>query len=147
MADIKLKFNKEARYYDIDFLDGDFELCFDLETAILMSIFCEARADEDLIIKPELRRGHFTNQFSRVENYEVGSLFWLYSEQQNNTEENALDLEDAIKQGLEWLIEDKILADIDVAVVIENSFAYITITTTSNQELEQQYNIVAKIGF
>ena len=112
-----------------------------------MSIFCEARADEDLIIKPELRRGHFTNQFSRVENYEVGSLFWLYSEQQNNTEENALDLEDAIKQGLEWLIEDKILADIDVAVVIENSFAYITITTTSNQELEQQYNIVAKIGF
>ena len=60
------------------------------------------------------KRGHFTNQFSPVSGYQVGSLFWLYTEQARNTDANLSLIQSSIKDGLKWLIEDKILSKIEV---------------------------------
>ena len=108
---IDLKFKQDSDgYYDIDFANGDFELTNGLDTALYLSVFAEKRASPSQVSEPSLRRGHFTNEFSDVEGYQVGSLFWLYTEQAKNTASNMTLLEGAVLEGLRWMIEDKIIS-------------------------------------
>ncbi|MCE2688188.1 MAG: phage GP46 family protein [Rickettsiales bacterium] len=116
MIDVSIK---QFNYgYDIDFENGDLAICQDLTTAIYMSIFCEKRADESLIARADLRRGHFTNDFYSVE---IGSLFWYYTEQAKVIEENAAELQESIKEGLNWLIDNNYANDVEVSVLIDNN--------------------------
>ena len=63
--------------WDIDFENGDFKLTDGLDTALYLSIFGEKRATSSEVAIPELRRGHFTNEFSSVENYQIGNTAWI----------------------------------------------------------------------
>ena len=102
-----------------------------------MSIFCEKRADASQVKQIDIRRGHFSNQFN--DDYEVGSFYWLYSEQQKVSEANKEDLQDTILEGLQWLIDDNYLIDIDFNIdIIENKYI-INITTTNIFNEEQNY--------
>lgn len=113
---IDLKFKQDSNGdWDIDFANGDFELTNGLDTALYLSVFAEKRASESQVSEPFLRRGHFTNQFSDIEGYEVGSLFWLYTNQARNTESNLRLLESAVSDGLKWMTEDKIISKANVA--------------------------------
>lgn len=113
---IDLKFKQDSTgTWDIDFSNGDFELTDSLDTAVYMSIFCEKRASESQVAEPSLRRGHFTNDFNEISEYEVGSLFWLYTQQAKNTSENLTLLENSIIEGLDWLIEDDIISEVNVS--------------------------------
>ena len=109
---IDLKINDEKGYWDLSVENGDLAKTDSLDTAIYMSVFCEKRAEK--INNQMNKRGHFTNQFSPVSGYQVGSLFWLYTEQARNTDANLSLIQSSIKDGLKWLIEDKILSKIDV---------------------------------
>ena len=132
---------KQFEYgFDIDFENGDLAICNDLTTAIYMSIFCEKRADESLIERADLRRGHFTNIFYDIE---VGSLFWLYTEQAKVTEENAGELEETIKQGLEWLTNLNYASDVDVNIEINNN-SYVIDVIVSNvfDSSRKNYNFI-----
>lgn len=102
--------------WDIDFENGDFKLTSGLDTALYMSVLCEKRASPSQVKEPTLRRGHFTNIFNSVQDYEVGSLLWLYTYQARNTQSNASLAEQAINQGLSWLLEDNILTKINTSI-------------------------------
>jgi phage gp46-like protein len=141
MIDLAIK--KFSYGFDIDFENGDFAICNDLTTAIYMSIFCEKRADQSQIERADLRRGHFSNIFY---NLEVGSLFWLYTEQSKRTEENASELEDTITQALNWLIDLNYASDFDVNVALLDDNKYvvdIVISNIFNPSLKTNYNLTA----
>ena len=136
MIDIIPINNKD--FLDFDFENGDLKTTFDLKTAILMSIFCEKRAEQ--VQQFDGKRGHFANQFNLVDGYEVGSLYWLYTEQNKVSEDNKDDLQDTITEGLQWLIDDNLLTEIDCNINIVNNAYTINITTIDNFNKEQSYS-------
>lgn len=113
--DIKLSQDKANSQWDIGIENGDFALTSGLDTALYLSVLGEVRADESLVSNPVLRRGHFTDIFSDVEGYEIGSLLWFYS-QQPNTPANAELLKDSITTSLKWMLDDLIINNVDVSV-------------------------------
>ncbi len=140
--DIKL-FQDGNNNWDIDFANGDFALTQGLDTAIYMSLFCEKRADNSEVLNPILRRGHFTNEFSPVENYEVGSKLWLYIEQARNTNQNTSLIEDSIRDGLKWLIDQSIINDINIVTNFSKSDLEIDLEIIGkSQEDTKSYNLL-----
>ena len=126
-------------YFDIDFENGDFKSAYDLKTAILMSIFCEKRADPLQVPQVDQRRGDFTNQFNLINGYEVGSLYWLYTSQHKIDEANKEDLQDTINESLQWLIDDNYLSDIECNVEITNNQYIVNIKTADAFNNETSY--------
>lgn len=100
----------------MDFENGDIANTKGLDSACYLSVFAEKRASSSEVSKPDLRRGHFTNEFSKVLNYQVGSLFWFYTSQRKLTTSILRDLERAISNGLNWMITDGLFSKITVAV-------------------------------
>ena len=123
--DIKL-FQDGNNNWDISFENGDFTLTQGLDTSIYMSIFCEKRASNNEVPNSILRRGHFSNEFSRVENFEVGSKLWLYIEQARNTEQNTF-----------------LIKDIDISTNFKGSKLQINIEVIGkSQENTENYNLL-----
>lgn len=122
--------------WDIDFENGDFKLTSGLDTALYMSVLGEARASSSQVKEATLRRGHFTNIFNQVEDYQVGSLLWLYIDQARNTEANASLAQNAVNKGLSWMLEDDILTD--VITNIQRSGTNMTIDIEAKSKLDRQ---------
>lgn len=133
--DIKLIQDKRNSIWDIDFENGDFALTEGLDTALYLSVLGEARASESQVANPVLRRGHFTNIFSDVQDYEIGSLLWFFS-QQPNTESNKTLTEDSIRKSLQWMLDDSIVSNAEV-LVSRNSNGYKVDVSLTNQEQDQ----------
>ena len=136
--DIKLTQDPKTTNWDINFSNGDFELTDGLDTALFLSVLAERRASNAEVENPILRRGHFSNIFSDVEDYQVGSLLWFYL-QNKNTEDNLLLMNSSINLGLEWMVEDDIISRSEVS--IERSFGgvIILITVVSKDQQETKY--------
>lgn len=106
--------------WDIDFEGGDLKQTDGLDTALYMSVLMEKRAAPSQVSSPRLRRGHFTNEFNRVPNYEVGSLLWFYTDQQKILESTLINIEDTIiSDGTQWMIEDNILKTVSVSANVK----------------------------
>lgn len=129
-------FQGKNEIYTWKWKNGDFEKTISLITAIYQSVFCEKRATSSQVKTPLQRRGHFSNEF--YVNYEVGSLFWLYTENTKNTAQNETLLRNVIQDGLQWLITDNLAKDILVTTQKTNSEITINIqlTNTNNGKRE-----------
>ena len=136
--DIKFKQNNQGQW-DIDFVNGDFEMTQGLDTAIYLSVLAEKRASPSQVTEPTLRRGHFTNEFSDIEGYEVGSLLWLYTQQSKNTLSNLSLIESAVQDGLKWLVEDKIVSKVEVVATKQNTGVNIGITLINKLQKDSKY--------
>ena len=136
--DIKFKQNNQGQW-DIDFVNGDFEMTQGLDTAIYLSVLGEKRASPSQVTEPTLRRGHFTNEFSDIEGYEVGSLLWLYTQQSKNTLSNLSLIESAVQDGLKWLVEDKIVSKVEVVATKQNTGVNIGITLINKLQKDSKY--------
>jgi phage gp46-like protein len=143
--DLKLKQDSNGDW-DIDFANGNFELTYGLDSAVYMSVFCEKRASSSQVSEPNLRRGHFTNEFSKIEGYQVGSLFWLYTQQAKNTDSNLRLLEGAASDGLAWMIEDNIFSKVKVKATRSISTIQLEIEPINKlQKNSRYYNLFAAI--
>lgn len=135
-----IKFVKDEKgSYDIDFENGDFALTDGLDTAILLSIFAEKRATRSQVEDPLKRRGHFSNEFASVEGYQVGSTQWLFTEQAENSESNTTQLENSIKDGLRWFVDDKICKKINVNANQKSNGVDVDIELQGNNKEESTY--------
>lgn len=137
MSDVKLtQINtpQGENYYDISFTDGDFTLTEGLITTLMMSIFCEQR--DDSIEVPQMRGGWAGNQFQSIQGFQQGSLIWtLYQSIADETA--ATQAQQYIEDSLNWLIEDGILRDVEVAVfVVANYKLQTKISITRNDDTE-----------
>ena len=137
---IDIKFKQDSNNdWDIDFTNGDFEMVSGLDTALYLSVFGEKRAAASQVTEPTLRRGHFTNEFSNVEGYEVGSLMWLYTSQSKNTESNMSLMQDSVTEGLKWMIEDEIISKTDIAATRTISGITLDINLINKLQKDSKY--------
>jgi len=134
---IDLKINNTNGFWDLDIENGDLAKTDSLDTAIYMSVFCEKRAEK--ISDPMNRRGHFTNQFAPVSGYQVGSLLWLYTEQAKNTDSNLSLIQSSVRDGLKWLIDDKIISKINVSTTKKESSVNIDIELINQRQSNSKY--------
>jgi phage gp46-like protein len=115
--DVVLTLNAEG-FYDINFnSDGDLETDDFMDTALLMTIYCEQRATEKEVPEPERRRGWIGNE--STPGFEIGSKVWLYEQARlNRTTINGLKT--ALENGLSWTIDENALVDFEVEVLVNN---------------------------
>lgn len=89
-------------YYDISIgEDGDVVKTDSFDTALLLSIFCERRADASEVPEPQRRRGWIGNLFGAVE---YGSKLWLLY-QARLTVNNVNRARGYLEQALSWLVD------------------------------------------
>lgn len=137
-VDIKLASDING-VYDISFDEsGDFELDNSYETAIRMSLFLDARADESEVAQPELRRGWHGNYELYNVDHESGSKLWLL-EQKRNTVKVRNDASGYIQQCLQWFINDNHAKTIEVDAEIDRYDLSLTTTITYSPDIIKSY--------
>ena len=113
--------------------NGDIETADQLDTALLMSLFCERRAAPSEMPVPELRRGWIGNV--ATPGFEIGSKLWLYEQARlSRTTLNGMTAEALV--GLDWLVDDRIASSVEV----ETTPTGLTVTLTRpNSEVSTQF--------
>jgi phage gp46-like protein len=105
--------------WDSTFLEGDLELDNGdltreegLSTAVLISLFTDARADEDdEIDDPDDKRGWWGDLTGDDE--PIGSKLWQYN-RAKTTQETLIKVKKTIEDCLQWMIQDGVAEKIDV---------------------------------
>jgi phage gp46-like protein len=112
--DIKLK-QDENNIFDINFIDGDFEVDDTFDINIIMSLFVDSRADESEVGEPLRRRGFWGDiiLYPQDDNITLGSKLWLIYGR--NTEEQFNRAVDYSKKSLDWLIAKNYLKTINIS--------------------------------
>lgn len=114
MSDIALQWGDSEA--DIVLDGADLLLEDGLETAVIISLFCDARADASDVL-PDLesgRRGWWGDLFADAENDHTGSKLWLLW-REKRTQETLERARQYASEALAWMIEDGIAASIDIA--------------------------------
>lgn len=137
---IDFKFKQDGLdNWDINFSGGDIEATQGLDSAIYLSILSENRASSSQIKDSRSRRGHFANEFNNIQNSEVGSLVWYYTQQAVNTQANASLIQNAIRDSLSWILDQGIASDLEVNIERKGNGLTINIELISELTPENQY--------
>ena len=131
---------RDDGFFDIQIEDGQFVTENAFDTAILMSLFEERRADESQQPVNFLRRGWWGNELADVEDFEIGSLLWLLYQARstNDTVNNAVSF---TNESLQWMIEDNFLSNIEVTGSRDES------KVTVNIDFIRRNDVVDSKGF
>jgi len=113
-ADVSFIFDCEKGYSDIQIENGDIKIGDELQTAVEMSMFTDARA----LTNPEPRvrktidalRGWWADA---IDDEVLGSLYWIYS-RRKQTQEVLNGVAEAFRDSLQWLIDDGVASVITV---------------------------------
>jgi len=128
--DIKLVKQADLSY-DIEVENGDFVIDDGLETALIVSLLSDRRADESQVVQPEFRRGWIGDLVANLIGYKFGSHIWL-SEQSRLTQETLNSVQDAAEKSLDWMLSSGlILKVVAKASVTSSSSILLNITVTS----------------
>jgi len=115
--DFKMVWDTDLMEGDLEVINGDFTHDAGLETAVLMSLFTDRRAeDDDELLDEEARdkRGWWGDLVSpEVEGDQIGSRLWLLS-RAKTTEKALVRAKDYVKEALQWMVEDKVASSITV---------------------------------
>lgn len=124
-TDVTIK-QRDGGFYDIAFTaGGDIETSQSLDTAILMSILAEVRAEPSEMPESHRRRGWIGNE--STEGIEMGSKMWLF-EQARVTGSNLSELSVIINNSLRWMIEDNIAIDTAANAFFRSNVVQVEIT-------------------
>lgn len=118
--DVALEFNPTTREGDLVLAGADLLTEGTLKTAILISLFTDARADRDerLPVEDSDRRGWWGDSFAPIEGDRTGSDLWLLR-REKLTPAVQSKAERACDRALEWLIADGIAAGVEVSSEIQ----------------------------
>lgn len=89
-----------------------------LVTAVVLSLFADRRAEPDDTPPsgdPTDRRGWWADQFAAVEGDRIGSRLWLL-DRSTLSNETLLRAKEYALEALAWMIEDRVVSGVDVAV-------------------------------
>jgi phage gp46-like protein len=128
--------------YDLEIdSNGDIKTVDSFDSAIIVSLFAEKRADESEISLPQFRRGWIGNE--STPNIEIGSKLWLYS-QSRLTEKIKSGIENAARECLLWLVEDNFAVSIDTVkatIITEGVALEIIIRRPNSEVLKRNYTL------
>lgn len=119
-GDLRLTWSNTTGDADLSLIDYDADLETDrgLRTAVLLSLFTDRRAEDDDIPPSgdaNDRRGWWGDQFLEVKGDKYGSRLWLL-DRSKDTNERSLRAIEYAREGLAWMIEDKVVAGVDVSI-------------------------------
>lgn len=118
LADLALTWSNATADADLSMIDQDIASDAGLETAVLLSLFTDRRADDDDVPPggdPTDRRGWWADQFLPVEGDRIGSRLWLL-DRSTLTGETARLAEEYVREALAWMLEDLVVSGIDVTI-------------------------------
>ena len=116
MSDIALAWNPAIGGFDLALEGGQLVTDDGLMTAIIVSLFTDARASADDVL-PEPgsdRRGWWGDMLSPVAAWQMGSKLWLLAREKQVPAVLAR-ARDASRAALGWLIEDGIASSVEVS--------------------------------
>ncbi|MGH8426389.1 MAG: phage GP46 family protein [Gammaproteobacteria bacterium] len=101
-------------YADIALSGGDLAHDDGLETAVILSLFCDARADaDDSLDAGADPRGYWGDSFAAIAGDVTGSKLWLIV-RQKQLADVANRAQEYAAAALAWLVEDGIAATVNV---------------------------------
>lgn len=118
LADLALAWDEQQGAADLALIDGDLASDAGLETAVLLSIFTDRRAQPDDVPPsgdPADRRGWWADELADVEGDLIGSRLWLLDRSVNNNE-TARRAEEYVREALAWMVDDRVVSSIDVQI-------------------------------
>jgi phage gp46-like protein len=96
--------------------DGDLTTDAGLETAVLISLFSDQRViEEELPPGITFKRGWWGDLFPDIEGDQIGSKIWSL-DRDKNTLKTVVQLENKIKDSLQWMLDDGVASEITVEV-------------------------------
>jgi phage gp46-like protein len=122
LADLALTWDEQQGAADLSLIDNDLASDRGLETAVLLSLFTDRRAqpdDQPPSGDPNDRRGWWADELAAVEGDRIGSRLWLL-DRSVNSNETARRAEEYVREALAWLIEDRVVSSIDVQIDTTN---------------------------
>lgn len=99
--------------------NGDLKGTNSFDTAILMTLYCERRADESEIADVSQRRGWWGNILSKISGFEIGSKLWLLN-QARNTQDNLNYGITYLQTAFNWFVTSGYAKKIQVTGKISN---------------------------
>jgi phage gp46-like protein len=110
MTDVSTIWSPAAARADWAILAPDLARDTDLETAVVISLFTDRRADADDVIPDgsDDRRGWWGDAFA---DRPIGSKLWLL-ERAKKTEQTRLRAQDYVDEALAWLVEEGVAASV-----------------------------------
>jgi phage gp46-like protein len=120
LADLALVWDETLGSADLVMIDSDLASDPGLETAVLLSLFTDARAANDDVPPsgdPTDRRGWWADQFSTVEGDKIGSRRWLL-DRSKFTNETAIVLKEYDTEALQWMIDDGVASSVDITTAL-----------------------------
>jgi phage gp46-like protein len=112
MLDLKLTLDSTGQF-DLSIENGNLAKVSGFDTALTVSLFTDARANEAQVYLPENRRGWVGNTVNEVQGRQLGGLLWLI-DQRKLTQDTLNKSIDYAKKSLNWIIEDGIADNITV---------------------------------
>lgn len=130
LADLALLWDPAVGAADLALLDADLASDAGLETAVLLSLLLDRRAQPDDVPPsgdPTDRRGSWMDQFADVEGDLLGSRFWLL-DRSVITAENGRRAEEYAREALQWMLDDRVVSGIDVTIELTAQALLIVVT-------------------
>jgi phage gp46-like protein len=129
LADLALVWSNAVAAADLAMIDSDLASDRGLETAVLLSLFTDRRAEPD--DKPPSgdandRRGWWADEFADVEGDRFGSRLWLLA-RSPRTNETARKAEEYSREALAWMLEDRVVSAVDVTIELTNEALLIAV--------------------
>lgn len=127
LADLALTWSNTTGDADLSLIDSDLASDRGLATAVALSLFTDRRAETDDTPPSgdaRDRRGWWADQFAAVESDRIGSRLWLL-DRSKRSNETVLRAQEYVREALAWMLEDRVVENIDVTV--ETTGARITI--------------------
>lgn len=121
LADIALTWDNTRGCADLSLIDNDLASDAGMETAVILSLFCDRRAFDDDVPPsgdPDDRRGWWADQFADNEGDLIGSRLWLL-DRSVSTDETRRRAEEYCKEALQWMVDDLVVASFDVLVELD----------------------------
>lgn len=118
LADLALTWSNMSGDSDLSMIDSDLASDRGLETAIILSLFTDRRAEPDDVPPsgdPNDRRGWWADQFAAVLGDKFGSRLWLLDRSTRNNE-TVLRAKEYSLEALNWMLEDRVVDGTDVTI-------------------------------
>lgn len=118
LADLALVWDESNGSADVALIDSDLASDAALETAVMLSLFLDRRAQPDDAPPsgdPNDRRGWWADQFADTEGDLVGSRLWLL-DRSKLTGDTRRDAELYVREALQWMLDDLVVSSIDIEI-------------------------------
>lgn len=122
MADIALLFEQGQPFADIQISPPSLEVDKDLQSAVVISLFCNRLAQSGDKIDGDNRHGWWGDSYATVNGSLIGSRLWLLK-RSVATQETANLAKQYCLEALQWLVEDQVADSIQVETAIIGQFS------------------------